>query len=64
MNQQPTIDPNTALANVIAVYKQVRLTPEEHDIMKASLNVLYELVEKDKMQSKTAKKTNSETNQG
>jgi len=54
MNNQPTIEPNAALANVIAVYKQARLTPEEHEIVKASINVLLGLVEREQNRAKEA----------
>jgi hypothetical protein len=45
---QETMTPEIALGNLITVYKQSRLTPEEHDIMKASIQTLIDLIQKDK----------------
>ena len=56
MSQETQITPETALANLITVYKQARLTPDEHDIMKGSIQTLVDLVQKEA--GKTPKKGN------
>lgn len=52
---QETMTPEIALSNLLTVYKQSRLTPEEHDIMKVSIQTLIELIQKDK-EGKASKK--------
>lgn len=39
--------PEIALGNLLTVYKQSRLTPEEHDIMKVSVQTLIDLIQRD-----------------
>ena len=39
--------PETALANLVAVYKQVRLTSDEHEIIKESVQVIINLINRD-----------------
>jgi len=56
MAQETQITPETALANLITVYKQARLTPDEHDIMRASIQTLIDLIQKEA--TKTPKKGN------
>jgi len=51
---QEIMTPETALANLITVYKQARLTPDEHDIMKVSIQTLIDLIHKEA--AKTPKK--------
>ena len=58
---QETMTPEIALGNLITVYKQSRLTPEEHDIMKVSIQTLIDLINRDKemkatQEAKTSKK--------
>jgi hypothetical protein len=58
---QETMTPETALGNLITIYKQSRLTPEEHDIMKVSIQTLIDLINRDKemkatQEAKTSKK--------
>lgn len=44
-NEQMT--PETALSNLLTIYKQARLTPEEHDIMKVSIQTIIDVIERD-----------------
>ena len=44
---QETMTPETALANLVAVYKQVRLTSDEHEIIKESVQVIINLINRD-----------------
>jgi hypothetical protein len=44
---QETMTPEIALGNLLTVYKQSRLTPEEHDIMKVSVQTLIDLIQRD-----------------
>lgn len=58
---QETMTPETALGNLITIYKQSRLTPEEHDIMKLSIQTIIDLINRDKemkatQEAKTSKK--------
>lgn len=58
---QETMTPEIALGNLITIYKQSRLTPEEHDIMKVSIQTLIDLINRDKemkatQEAKTSKK--------
>lgn len=53
--------PETALGNLLTIYKQSRLTPEEHDIMKLSIQTIIDLINRDKemkatQEAKTSKK--------
>ena len=41
--------PETALSNLITVYKQSRLTPEEHEIMRMSIQTLIALIQRSKV---------------
>lgn len=38
------ITPQVALENMVTVYKTARLTAEEHEVLKESIKVLYNLV--------------------
>ena len=38
------ITPQVALDNLIAIYKSARLTAEEHEVLKESVKVLYNLI--------------------
>lgn len=38
------ITPQVALENLVAVYKTARLTAEEHEVLKESVKVLYNLI--------------------
>ena len=38
------ITPQVALENMVAVYKTARLTAEEHEVLKESIKVLYNLI--------------------
>lgn len=49
--QQAQMSPETALSNLITVYKQSRLTPEEHEIMRLSIQVLIGLIQQSKVGS-------------
>lgn len=58
-NEQMT--PETALSNLLTVYKQSRLTPEEHEIMKVSIQTLIDVIKRDNEmragnEAKTSKK--------
>lgn len=41
--------PETALSNLITIYKQSRLTPEEHEIMRISIQTLIALIQRSKV---------------
>ena len=61
MAQETQITPEIALSNLLTVYKQARLTPDEHEIMKVSVQTLIEVVQRDNeakaaQESKTPKK--------
>ena len=58
---QETMTPETALTNLVTIYKQSRVTPEEHEIVKTSIQVIIDLINRDKemkatQESKTSKK--------
>ena len=38
------ITPQVALENLVTVYKTARLTAEEHEVLKESIKVLYNLI--------------------
>jgi|APGre2960657404_1045060.scaffolds.fasta_scaffold09128_4 hypothetical protein len=38
------ITPQVALENLVTVYKTARLTAEEHEVLKESVKVLYNLI--------------------
>jgi hypothetical protein len=38
------ITPQVALENLVAIYKSARLTAEEHEVLKESVKVLYNLI--------------------
>lgn len=61
MAQETQITPEIALSNLLTVYKQARLTPDEHEIMKVSVQTLIEVIQRDSetkaaQESKTPKK--------
>lgn len=49
------ISPQTALSNLIVIYQNARVTPEEHEALKESIRVLTNLINE-----VTAQKANSE----
>lgn len=52
MEQQQQLTPEVALGNLITVYKQARLTPDEHEILKASIEVLVNLIKENQNKAK------------
>ena len=42
------ITPQVALENLVAIYKSARLTAEEHEVLKESVKVLYNLINQNK----------------
>jgi len=62
MSQETQITPEIALSNLVVIYKQTRLTPEEHDVMRVSIQVLLDLIQKDRLVSSKPEDASKNTN--
>ena len=51
---QEKMTAETALSNLVAAYKQVRLTSDEHEIMKESVQVIIDLINRDSERKATS----------